>query len=77
MDAPVRPLFHFPISPFHQTIHRQEHLAGRIKGGGIEGMKADTCVGIQKPKTQKKNTINYHLMRLYPKIRGPRKGDHK
>ena len=27
----------------------------------------------QKTKTGKKNTINYHLMRLYPKIKGPTK----
>ena len=27
----------------------------------------------QRPKTVKKNTINYHLMRLYPKIKGPTK----
>ena len=28
---------------------------------------------IQRPKSQKKNTINYHLMRLYPKIVAPHK----
>lgn len=28
---------------------------------------------IQKPKNKKKNTINYHLARFYPKLVGPRK----
>ena len=32
-----------------------------------------TVVILQRPKTQKKNSINYHLMRLYPKIIGPHK----
>ncbi|CAG8958270.1 hypothetical protein HYFRA_00000625 [Hymenoscyphus fraxineus] len=27
----------------------------------------------QRPKIQKKNTINHHLSRMYPKISGPRK----
>jgi hypothetical protein len=27
----------------------------------------------QRPKTVKKNTINYHLSRMYPNIVGPRK----
>jgi hypothetical protein len=26
-----------------------------------------------RPKNQKKNTINYHLSRMYPLIVGPRK----
>ena len=30
-------------------------------------------VGTQRPKAQGKNTINYHLMRLYPRISPPRK----
>ena len=34
---------------------------------------ADHLVGTQRPKAQKKNTINYHLMRLYPRISPPRK----
>jgi hypothetical protein len=28
---------------------------------------------VQKPKGNKKNTINYHLMRMYPKVVGPQK----
>lgn len=28
---------------------------------------------LQRPKNQKKNTINYHLSRMYPNIVGPRK----
>ena len=34
---------------------------------------ANRLVGMQRPKAQKKNTINYHLMRLYPRISPPRK----
>ena len=34
---------------------------------------ANVCPGEQRPKTGQKNTINYHLMRLYPKIKGPTK----
>lgn len=30
---------------------------------------------IQKPQEKKKNTVNYHLMRMYPKVVGPRKKD--
>ncbi|CAO1605380.1 40S ribosomal protein mrp10 [Xanthoria calcicola] len=33
------------------------------------------CMDQAKPKDQKKNAINYHLMRLYPNIRGPKKID--
>lgn len=28
---------------------------------------------IQRPKNQKKNAINYHLSRMYPKLVGPHK----
>lgn len=28
---------------------------------------------VQKSKGTKKNTINYHLMRMFPKVAGPRK----
>lgn len=28
---------------------------------------------VQKLKGNKKNTINYHLMRMYPKVVGPQK----
>lgn len=27
----------------------------------------------QKSQAKKKNTVNYHLMRMYPKVVGPRK----
>lgn len=27
----------------------------------------------QKSQGKKKNTVNYHLMRMYPKVVGPRK----
>jgi len=30
---------------------------------------------LQKPQEKKKNTVNYHLMRMYPKVVGPRKKD--
>ncbi|KAA8575478.1 hypothetical protein EYC84_004631 [Monilinia fructicola] len=32
-----------------------------------------TCMDAPKAAAQKKNTINYHLSRMYPKIVGPRK----
>ncbi|KAL2821351.1 hypothetical protein BDW59DRAFT_110204 [Aspergillus cavernicola] len=28
---------------------------------------------LQKPKTKKTNSINYHMMRMYPKVVGPKK----
>ncbi|GAB1192101.1 hypothetical protein BDV32DRAFT_120847 [Aspergillus pseudonomiae] len=31
------------------------------------------CMDAPKPKSNKKNTINYHLMRMYPKVVGPKK----
>ncbi|KAJ5157124.1 uncharacterized protein N7482_008224 [Penicillium canariense] len=30
---------------------------------------------LQKSQEKKKNTVNYHLMRMYPKVVGPRKKD--
>ncbi|OCK80370.1 mitochondrial ribosomal protein 10 [Lepidopterella palustris CBS 459.81] len=33
------------------------------------------CMDAPRPTTQKKNTINYHLSRMYPKIIGPHKRD--
>lgn len=30
-------------------------------------------VAVQKPKSEKRNTVNYHLMRMYPKVVGPKK----
>ncbi|KAG9239714.1 hypothetical protein BJ875DRAFT_447444 [Amylocarpus encephaloides] len=32
-----------------------------------------TCMDTPRPKTQKKNTINHHLSRMYPKMSGPKK----
>ncbi|KAK3078618.1 hypothetical protein LTS18_007048 [Coniosporium uncinatum] len=31
------------------------------------------CMDAPRPTTQKKNNINYHLSRMYPKIIGPHK----
>ncbi|EKG13044.1 Ribosomal protein MRP10 mitochondrial [Macrophomina phaseolina MS6] len=31
------------------------------------------CMDAPRPKAQKKNSINYHLSRMYPKIVGPHK----
>ncbi|KAL4778954.1 hypothetical protein BJX76DRAFT_107951 [Aspergillus varians] len=31
------------------------------------------CMDTQKPKGTKRNAINYHLMRMYPKVVGPKK----
>ncbi|KPI43667.1 uncharacterized protein AB675_6749 [Cyphellophora attinorum] len=33
------------------------------------------CMDFSKKQPPKKNNINYHLSRLYPKIRGPQKKD--
>jgi len=40
--------------------------------GGFERHWADN-LRLQRPTNQKKNTINYHLSRMYPNIVGPRK----
>ncbi|KAJ5183344.1 hypothetical protein N7492_000960 [Penicillium capsulatum] len=32
-------------------------------------------IRVQKSQEKKKNTVNYHLMRMYPKVVGPRKKD--
>ncbi|PSS24972.1 hypothetical protein M430DRAFT_133051 [Amorphotheca resinae ATCC 22711] len=42
---------------------------------GCQAVEAQlrACMDAPKPKTQKKNTINYHLSRMYPNIVGPRK----
>ncbi|KAI9931757.1 hypothetical protein ASPWEDRAFT_169403 [Aspergillus wentii DTO 134E9] len=47
-------------------------------GYGAEGCAAleqqlRACMDKPKPKNTKKNTINYHLMRMYPKVVGPQK----
>ncbi|KAG5294628.1 mitochondrial 37S ribosomal protein YmS-T [Histoplasma ohiense] len=34
-----------------------------------------TCMDNGKPQRKGKSTINYHLMRMFPKISGPRKKD--
>jgi len=31
------------------------------------------CMDAPKNKSDKRNTVNYHLMRMYPKVAGPRK----
>ncbi|PWY95558.1 mitochondrial ribosomal protein 10 [Aspergillus sclerotioniger CBS 115572] len=33
------------------------------------------CMDAPKPKSEKRNAINYHLMRMYPKVVGPKKKD--
>ncbi|OJJ86524.1 mitochondrial 37S ribosomal protein mS37 [Aspergillus glaucus CBS 516.65] len=35
------------------------------------------CMDQPKSQGEKKNTINYHLMRMYPKVVGPQKRDGK
>ncbi|KAL1971877.1 hypothetical protein VTN31DRAFT_1965 [Thermomyces dupontii] len=34
-----------------------------------------SCMDSPKDKRVKKDTINYHLMRMFPKVAGPRKRD--
>ncbi|KAL3470580.1 hypothetical protein BJX99DRAFT_264121 [Aspergillus californicus] len=31
------------------------------------------CMDEKKPSTTKQNSINYHMMRMYPKVVGPKK----
>ncbi len=61
------------------TLRHGDCLLGegqKWEGGGSDHLDERLINGgEQKPKMQKKNTINYHLMRLYPKIRGPFKRD--
>ena len=66
MDAPVRLL----CPPFLLDMRNWRYVGQRM-----ERSNADLCRDWmeQRPKTGKKNTINYHLMRLYPKIKGPTK----
>lgn len=65
MDAPVRILI--CCSP---TLLRQLHGAFPFR---VNRANDVFSLAIQKPKTNKKNTINYHLMRMYPKVVGPKK----
>ncbi|KAL1957416.1 hypothetical protein VTO42DRAFT_5984 [Malbranchea cinnamomea] len=47
------------------------------KSGGCAGLEQQlrNCVDGAKHRKTKKSTINYHLMRMFPKISGPRKRD--
>ncbi|OQD75258.1 hypothetical protein PENDEC_c008G01806 [Penicillium decumbens] len=44
---------------------------------GCAGLEAQLrkCMDAPKSQEKKKNTVNYHLMRMYPKVVGPRKKD--
>ncbi|KAJ5328308.1 hypothetical protein N7541_001556 [Penicillium brevicompactum] len=44
---------------------------------GCAGLEAQLrkCMDDPKSMEKKKNTVNYHLMRMYPKVVGPRKKD--
>ncbi|RAH49043.1 mitochondrial 37S ribosomal protein mS37 [Aspergillus aculeatinus CBS 121060] len=49
-------------------------------GGSVEGCAAleqqlRQCMDAPKPKRQGRSTINYHLMRMFPNVRGPQKKD--
>ena len=69
MDAPVRIPFLYPSwiyntqSPITQPIYFKHTTY------------LTTTPHIQKPKSEKRNAINYHLMRMYPKVVGPKKKD--
>ncbi|KAA8648532.1 hypothetical protein EYZ11_008817 [Aspergillus tanneri] len=50
-------------------------------GYGSEGCLAleqqlRQCMDAPKKKGNEKNTVNYHLMRMYPKVVGPKKKGH-
>ncbi|OCL00348.1 mitochondrial 37S ribosomal protein mS37 [Cenococcum geophilum 1.58] len=46
-----------------------------VQGCAQLEQKLRACMDAPRPTTQKKNTINYHLSRMYPKIIGPHKRD--
>ncbi|KAL3463412.1 37S ribosomal protein Mrp10, mitochondrial [Aspergillus heterothallicus] len=31
------------------------------------------CMDVKRPKTTERNTVNFHLARMYPKVVGPKK----
>ncbi|KAF2842091.1 mitochondrial ribosomal protein 10 [Patellaria atrata CBS 101060] len=44
-----------------------------LAGCALLEQQLRACMDAPKPAAAKKSTINYHLSRMYPKIRGPRK----
>lgn len=50
--------------------HEPSHLA---YNQDLENQLLIAEISLQKPKAEKKNAINYHLMRMYPKVVGPKK----
>ena len=67
MDEPVSGNFHMLI------LRRTIYDSGISELAEDDNLANHLVVGTQRPKAQRKNTINYHLMRLYPRISPPRK----
>ncbi|EON66888.1 hypothetical protein W97_06291 [Coniosporium apollinis CBS 100218] len=44
-----------------------------VAGCGVLEQQLRACMDAPRPKNQKKNNINYHLSRMYPRIAGPQK----
>ncbi|RAL17244.1 mitochondrial 37S ribosomal protein mS37 [Aspergillus homomorphus CBS 101889] len=44
-----------------------------MEGCGALEQQLRACMDAPKPKAQGRSTINYHLMRMFPNVRGPQK----
>ncbi|KAF2089732.1 mitochondrial 37S ribosomal protein YmS-T, partial [Saccharata proteae CBS 121410] len=44
-----------------------------VQGCSALEQQLRACMDAPRPKAQKKNSINYHLSRMYPNIIGPHK----
>ncbi|PKY04351.1 37S ribosomal protein Mrp10, mitochondrial [Aspergillus campestris IBT 28561] len=44
-----------------------------VEGCGALEQQLRSCMDEKRPKSNKQNTINYHLSRMYPKVVGPKK----
>ncbi|KAJ5308827.1 hypothetical protein N7508_004206 [Penicillium antarcticum] len=51
------------------------HPATAPRGCAALEAQLRKCMDAPKSQEKKKNTVNYHLMRMYPKVVGPRKKD--
>lgn len=79
---PTAPLLHPPHPPSQPARVNTIPIpgcwasSGHNTAGCIKLEQAlRACMDEPRPKNTKKNTINYHLSRLYPKISGARKRD--
>ena len=66
------------LHSFRDVVARMHGHTGKLFQISQYRMRAEigwiaNGYGVQRPKDLKKNTINYHLSRMYPQIVGPRK----